>query len=169
MRIYLAGHIPKGDAETKDFTDWRKQYIGVLKRFFDAEFITPLAGEVDEADCLLVVGKDSKSIKSSDLVIVNAEDRLGAGTAMELVIAKYLKKPVITVLPKDTYHRRTNLMFNGKSLDDWIHPFVHTFSDVIVQRIEDVEKLKESIFSSGIKDISIVDKAIGHREANLSA
>ena len=167
MKIYLAGSIPKGDEESKDFIDWRKQYITVLEKVFDAEFITPLAGEVDETDQLLVVGKDAKSIKSSDLIIVNAEDRLGAGTAMELVIAKYLHKLVVTVLPKDTYHRRSNLTFGTVSVDDWIHPFVHTFSDFIVEHIKDVEQLKLSIFSSSAKDITIIDRAINHRESKL--
>lgn len=166
MKIYLAGEIPKGDAEAKGFADWRKRYISVLGKIFDAEFITPLAGEVDETDSLLVVGKDSKSIKSSDLVIVNAEGRLGAGTAMELVIAKYLKKPVVTVLPKDSHHRRSNLAFNGKLIGDWVHPFVRTFSDFVVQRIEDVEELKDAILSSPTKDITIIDQAISYTEGN---
>ena len=167
MKIYLAGSIPKGDKETEEFIDWRKQYITVLEKVFDAEFITPLAGEVDETDQLLVVGKDSKSIKSSDLVIVNAEEQLGAGTAMELVIAKYLKKRVITVLPKNSYHRRSNLNFNGKEVEDWIHPFVHTFSDFVVEKVEEIKNIKDAIFSSNAKDITIIDDAIAHKERNI--
>src|SRR3989338_8470524 len=140
MKIYLAGSVPKGAEEEKDFINWRLHYKQVLERIFEAECILPNSGDVDEGDFLLVVGKDSKSIKSSDLVIINAEEKLGAGTSMEMVIAKYFKKPVVTVLPKNSHHRRPNITFQGKFfVEDWVHPFVHTFSDFVVENIAEVE------------------------------
>ncbi len=129
-----------------------------------AEFIFPNSGDMDESDYLLIVGKDSKSIKESDLVIVNAEERLGAGTSMEMVIAKYFKKPVIVVMPKNSHHRRANVMFQNKYfVEDWMHPFIHTFADFIVEKVEEIEKLKDIILSTPVKDITIIDKAIQHR------
>lgn len=167
MKIYLAGSVPKGEEEEKDFVNWRYRYREVLEKVFDAEFIFPMSGDMDEGDFLLIVGKDSKSIKSSDLIIINAEERLGAGTSMELVIAKYFKKPVVTVLPKDSYHRKNNVTFGGKfHVEDWVHPFVHTFSDFIVEKIEDIEKIKNDILSAKVKDITIIDSAIRHRESD---
>ncbi len=164
MKIYLAGSVPKGEAEEKDFKNWRHQYKETLDKFLDAEFIFPMSGDMDEGDFLLIVGKDSKSIKDSDLVIVNAEEKLGAGTSMELVIAKHFKKPVITVMPKNSHHRRQNMTFQGKYfVEDWMHPFVHTFSDFIVENVAEIEKIKDKIFSSSVKDISIIDQAIEHR------
>lgn len=164
ITIYLAGSVPKGAEEEKEFVNWRLDYKRILDKFLDADFIFPNAGDMDERDFLLIVGKDSKSIKSSDLVIVNAEERLGAGTSMEMVIAKHLKKPVITVLPKNSYHRRSNMTFQGKYfVEDWVHPFVHTFSDFIVEHVAEIEKIKEKIFNTPIKDITIIDTAIDHR------
>lgn len=161
MKIYLAGSVPKGDEEQKTFADWRARYQTVLKSVFDAEYIDPYDRYLDESDFLLVVGKDCVDIMESSLIIVNAEEKLGAGTAQELVIAKYLKKPVVTVLPKDTPHRRTNIMFNGQLVDDWIHPFIFTFSDFVIEDIGEIEKIKDAIFSSAtIKDISIIDGAV---------
>lgn len=165
MKIYLAGSVPKGAEEEKSFVNWRLKYKEVLQIFFDAEFIFPNSGDMDESDFLLIVGKDSKSINSSDLIIVNAEERVGAGTAMEMVVAKYFKKPVITVMPKNSHHRRPNVTFQGKYfVEDWMHPFVHTFSDFIVADVSEIDKLKDKIFTSPIKDISIIDQAINHRE-----
>ena len=167
MKIYLAGSVPKGSEEEKGFVNWRLKYIEILEKFLDSEFILPDTAQVDENDTLLVVGKDSKSIKSADLVIVNAENRLGAGTSMEMVIAKYFKKPVITVIPKDTHHRRSNINFRDKYfVEDWIHPFVHTFSDFVVESVAEIEKIKDQLLSSKPKDISIIDTAIEHRENN---
>jgi len=164
MKIYLAGSVPKGEAEEKEFKNWRYAYKEILDKFLDAEFVFPMSGDMDGGDFLLIVGKDSKSIKDSDLVIVNAEERLGAGTSMELVIAKHFKKPVITVMPKNSHHRRLNMTFQGKYfVEDWMHPFIHTFSDYTIENVKEIEKIKDRIFTSPIKDISIIDHAIEHR------
>lgn len=166
MKIYLAGSVPKGSEEEKTFVNWRLAYKKILDTFLTADYIMPNAGDMDESDFLLIVGKDSKSIKISDFVIINAEERIGAGTSMEMVIAKYLKKPVVTVLPKDTYHRRSHMTFQGKFfVEDWIHPFVHTFSDFIVEEVADIKKIKDKIFTTPIKDISIINSAINHRDS----
>jgi len=160
MKIYLAGSVPKGDAEAKIFNDWRSKYKQLLQKFFEADFIEPYHKELDEGDFLAVVGQDCRHIKDSSLVIVNAEEILGVGTAQEIVIAKYFNKPVISILPKDTHHRRPNVVFHGKLVEDWIHPFIFTFSDFIVESIDEIEKIKGEIFSSKIKDISVIDEAI---------
>ncbi len=167
MRIYLAGSIPKGDTETKEFVDWRDHYSEVLKKVFNAEFITPRAGEVDETDWMLVMGKDSRSIKVSDVTVVYAENKIGAGTAMEMVIAKYFKKPVITVIPKNTHHRQSNVVFDGKLVGDWVNPFIGAFSDFVIESIEEVVTIKDQLASVKVKDISIIDEAVARRELML--
>jgi hypothetical protein len=166
MKIYLAGSVPKGTQEEKEFVNWRLRYKLALEKFLDADFVFPGAGDMDESDYLLIVGKDSRSIKLCDLVIINAEERLGVGTAHEMIIAKYFNKPVITVLPKNSYHRRPEVTFQNKyKVEDWMHPFVHTFSDYIVEKVEDVEAIKDKILTEPVKGISIIDKAISHRES----
>lgn len=162
MRIYLAGSIPKGDEEAKKFNNWREGYKKILANFFDADFIEPYNSRLDESDSLAVVGHDCGQIKNCDLVIVNAEEKLGAGTAQELVISKYFGKPVISVIPKNTHHRRLNAVFNGKTVDDWIHPFIFTFSDYVVENPNEIEKIKDELFSKKAKDISVIDEAISH-------
>lgn len=165
MKIYLAGSVPKGAEEEKEFRHWRLDYKKILEKFLDAEFIMPDSGDMDESDFLLIVGKDSRSIKLSDLVIVNAEEKLGAGTSMEMVIAKHFKKPVVTVMPKNSHHRRPNMTFQGKFfVADWMHPFINTFSDFIVENVSEIERIKDQIFNSPIKDISIINQAVAYRE-----
>jgi len=162
-KIYLAGSVPKGDEEEKIFDNWRSRYRGELEKIFDAEYIDPYDRELDEKDFLLVVGGDCFAIQESSLIVVNAENKLGPGTAQELVIAKYFKKPVVTVLPKDTPHRRTNIIFRGQPIDDWIHPFIFAFSDFIIENIAGIHDIKDALFlPENIKDISIIDTAAGH-------
>lgn len=165
MKIYLAGKVPKGDNEAKTFHNWRNEYKKVLQRLFhDADCIEPYHLDLDEGDYLLVVGSDCKHIKDSSLVVLNAEDKLGVGTATELVIAKHYQKPVITVLPKDSHHRRSNVVFHGKLIKDWIHPFIFVFSDFIVESVGEVEKIKDKVFDTEIKNISIIDESVNYFE-----
>jgi hypothetical protein len=163
MKIYLAGKVPKGDEEQKTFNNWREHYSQTLRKHFpDAEIIDPYSKHTDEADYIRVVGSDSRHIKECSFVIVNAEDRLGVGTSQEMVIAKYFKKPVVTVLPQNTTHRRSNIKYFGKMIEDWIHPFIHTFSDFIIKDISEIFRIKDRIFTDKIKDITIIDKAVDY-------
>lgn len=162
MKIYLAGSVPKGDEEAKKFNNWREGYKKILANFFDADFIEPYHRELDESDFLAVVGHDCGQIKNCDLVVVNAEEKLGAGTAQELVISKYFGKPVVSVIPKNTHHRRLNVIFHGKIVEDWIHPFIFAFSDHVVENPNEIEKIKDNLFLTKAKDISVIDEAISH-------
>ena len=160
LKIYLAGSVPKGDRETKNFMNWRLEYADVIRKVIpNAEFIDPFErGDFDESDFMAVFGADCRHIKNCDLVVINGEDRLGVGTSQELVIAKYFKKPVITILPKDTHHRRSNLEFRGQIIEDWIHPFIFAFSDLILEKTDDLNKVDLQKIKP--KDISIIDQSI---------
>ncbi len=161
MKIYLAGSVPKWDLEGKVFHNWRIDYENILKSHFpDANFVDPFDRNIDESDFFLVFWLDCKHIKTSDLIIVNAENTLWAWTSQELLIAKYFKKPVITILPKNTKHRRTNINFNGFLVKDWIHPFIFSTSDFILENISEFSSIKDKVFSEKVKDISIIDESI---------
>lgn len=107
FKICLLGSIPKGDDERKGWTDWKTKYKLVLLQLNDVEFADGDDWK-DETKPLLLFGHDANLVKISDIVIVNAESKIGAGTAQEMVIAKYFSRPVITILPQDTHHRRSN-------------------------------------------------------------
>ena len=159
--IYLAGSVPKGGKDQENFIDWRIRWGQVLTRVFkNTQIIDPYNEDLDEGDFLQVVGADFGYIKQASLIVINAEEKIGAGTAMEMVAAKYLKKPVVTVLPKNTHHRRSNVVFHGKLVEDWIHPFIWAFSDFVVESVEEIEGLKEQLDSCKVKDITVIDQAI---------
>jgi len=163
FKICLIGSIPKGDNIRKDWKDWKVEYKEKLSQISDVEFTD---GDVwrDETKPFQLVGHDAYVIKTSDFIIVNAEKKLGAGTAQEIVIAKYFSKPVISILPKDTHHRRSNIVFDGTKIDDWVHPFVVTFSDLVIEKIDDciqwIENFNKNSKSKDIKSITIIDQAI---------
>ena len=112
---------------------------------------------MDESDFKAVFEADCQHIRTCDMVIVNAENQLGVGTSQEMLIAKYFKKPVITILPKDTYHRRSNIQINSKFISDWIHPFIFSTSDFILEDIQEINTIKNKVLNTKIKDISILE------------
>lgn len=165
IRIFLATKIPKGK-EAEKVTNVSEDIIKEVENIQNVEVIRGQNRDLDESDFLLIFGHDCRHIKNSDLVIVDAREKIGAGTAQEMLIAKYFKKPVITILPKDTHHRRSNFEINGKVVEDWIHPFIHSTSDIIVESYKELTKQIKEI-SEGkvkIKDIGIIDKSIEYYE-----
>lgn len=167
----LLGSIPKGDEERKTFIDWKKDYIEkITKEIPNVEF---LHGDLisDKVGPELVVGHDLWLIKHADIVIVHAVSKLGVGTAQEMVVAKGFKKPVVLVIPKNTHHRKSNVVFCGVLIKDWIHPFLFISSDFIAEDIEAVISWIESYIHNPktfkIKNISVFDKAISDFEKDL--
>lgn len=162
MKIYLAGKIPKGK-ELDGYKDWRQDYKEeLLKSFPDMEFFDPDNTEanniVSETDILFWFGHDSWMIRESDTIIVQANRKLGVGTSQEMLIAKFFGKPVITVLPKDTHHRKIDITMRSGFVADWIHPFIGMTSDLIVENLEDaVTWLKEYEADKSSKEIKTMD------------
>ncbi len=168
VRIFLAGKIPKRKEEAKSSSDFAESIIPHIK-LKNAEFIKGEKRDLNESDFFLVFGWDCRHIKNSDIVIVDAREKLGAGTAQEMLIAKYFGKPVITILPKNTHHRRLNLEFNGKVISDWIHPFIYSASDIIVETEKELESAIEKVVNRNvkIKNISIIEDSINYLNEKL--
>lgn len=167
MRVYLAGSVPKGDREARDYTDWREEYSTILSTVTDIELSDPNVFYRLEGDSQAVVGADCMYIRDADIVVVNAEERLGAGTSMELVVAKYFSIPVITVLPRGSQHRRTDLEFHGRVVADWIHPFIDTFSDRIIESASELPDAVRRLEDMRIKGISVIDEAIDYARTKI--
>ena len=163
MKIYLAGKIPKGN-EIGKTADWRADYAKALSAAGDIFILSPEDDPLDESQPLLVFGHDCAFVKQADVVVINASQKLGVGTAQEILIAKYFKKPVVSILPKDTHHRRTNLVMPAATVADWIHPFIFSTSDAVVENLDQaVLWLKDHIKDpkpQNIKGLEIIDKAI---------
>jgi len=160
MKAYIAGKIPKGKDSAAE--DWQSRYkTALLGAFPSMEFFNPTTLKLDEKDVKLVFGADCGMIKKSDLVVINAELKLGAGTAQEMVIAKHFKKPVVCVMPKGSHHRK-DVVINGETFTDWIHPFIYSMADFVISDISEIDSIKDKVFSSPVKDISVIDEAVDY-------
>ena len=170
ISVYLAGKVSKG-IDDHTMRGWRDEYRKLLNTDGTINFLTPENEKLDENNPMHVVGHDLYLLKCSDILIVNASEKLGVGTAQEMVIAKYFGKPVLTVLPPDSHHRRSNFVMNGILIRDWIHPFVSVTSDMIFSSVEALrdflenENLDDVI--SAAKDMTIIDNAISVYECTI--
>jgi hypothetical protein len=160
-KIYLSGKVRKS-TQIPDVYDWRDFYVRNITRK-DIQLLTPEYIEEDNSKRQLIFGRDCKLIQLSDLVLVNGTEQLGAGTAQEIMVAKYFKKPVLIVLPINSHHRKSSLVTFQGTIEDWISPFIFETTDFIAEShdaailfINDIEKL---VFSKNIKDITVIDKA----------
>lgn len=127
---YLAGKVLKG-TEISLHADWRLEYTDSIRHVADVVFRTPVNPLLDDGRPELIFGHDCYLISTSDFVIVNAETKLGVGTAQEILIAKYFAKPVLAVLPPDSHHRRRHREMYGNIVHDWIDPFLCSSVDMI--------------------------------------
>lgn len=163
IRIYLAGKVAKGN-EIGNIEDWRKRYADIMISVSEEEllFLDPEDESLDESDSMEIVGHDCSQIKDCDVVIVNAEKKLGVGTAQEMVVAKYFNKCVVSLIPDNSHYCRRNLNMYGNIIEKWIHPFMKIFSDVIFSDLGELQENLPLIFqllrSGEIKDISTIDE-----------
>lgn len=166
----LLGSLPKGDHARTTFHDWKHEYMEKISqaipesRFIHGDLVT------DSIGLEMVVGHDLWLVKHSDIMIVHATSKIGAGTAQEMVMAKHFKKPVISVIPKDTHHRRSHVPFGGIIMEDWIHPFLYVSSDAVVENIDqaiswirDYQQGK----TAPVKDFSVFDDTVSQFENGL--
>lgn len=162
--VYLAGKVPKGD-DDEILRGWRDEYIRILSKNAALSFLSPENESIDENDPAAVVGHDLLLLKSAKLIIVNASHKLGVGTAQEMVFAKLYNKPVLTVLPQNSHHRRTEIVMNGVLVHDWIHPFIYVSSDEIFTSIQE---LSEFLTLENIQSLLDVSKGIEEFERAIS-
>lgn len=170
MKIALLGKIPKGDEARKDFSDWKIEYEQrILAKVPGAQFLN---GDLikDDKGPELCVGHDLWVIRHADMIVVDAQIKIGAGTAQEMVFAKLWKKPLVSVIPPNTHHRRTNVVFEGTAIEDWVNPFMLVASDYVAGSVEDAAEwvLK---YASGdipsVKGIEAFENRIPQFESSL--
>lgn len=164
IKIALLGSLPKGDEVRKDWVDWKVTYeTAIKKKIPGAKFIH---GDTisDNAGAIMVVGHDLAQVKQADICVVDARTKVGAGTAQEMVLAKYFDKPVVAIIPKGTHHRKTDVMFHGVLMDEWIHPFLRVSSDHVAESIEAAAEWIADYIASPqkyqIKNLTVFDHAI---------
>ncbi len=163
--IYLAGKIPKNGQAPCKSTHWTIELMDELKQHlqnFDLKLLNPIFKDCDLTKQESVFGRDIYYVSSSDIVFVDARSRCGLGVGAEIMWAKTNGIPVITWSPKNTHYNKDAIAVSGENIPAFIHPFVHSLSDQIVENIEEgANWIKEFLlhpYKHKIKDSSDIHK-----------
>ena len=71
-------------------------------------------------------------VSTADFVFVDARERRGLGVGAEMMWAKAIQTPLITLAPMDTHYRKEKTTILQFTVNDYTHPFVFSLSDVVV-------------------------------------
>lgn len=104
--------------------------------------------------------KDCWLINQVDCVVVYLSDDISVGGSQEMLIAKYLKKPLIGFAPYGGKFYKESKEFLGQVIHNYIDPFVYASCDKVCGNIEDLAKELTTINTINPKTISIIDDAV---------
>jgi len=173
ISIYLAGSIKKGHERT-DESFWTEDDMLFLKKIlseYEISFLNPAFRSDDLSDQRSVFGRDMTQVFCSDIVFVDARDRRGLGVGAEMMWAKFHKIPIVTLAPKDSHYNKSKTTLLDVAVENWVHPFVESLSDAIVENLSDgamwIRKFVSAI-DPKIKDVKYIQSAMQHyRDSQL--
>ncbi|HZR67439.1 MAG TPA: hypothetical protein VFB01_00155 [Burkholderiales bacterium] len=76
-----------------------------------------------------------REIASSDVLIVEATDRLGLGVGAEMMFAKQRQISVYVICPGDSYYKRPLSRPDGNA--EWLHPFIYGLSTKVFGSVDE--------------------------------
>lgn len=167
LKVYIAGKVSQDSVFGR--YDWRDEFCSELAKLSGFEIINldPTKSSAgftpNQNDVALIFGRDCFMIKSADLVIVNLTDDISVGGSQEMLLAKYYRKPLVGIAPKQGKFFKSKKEILGKVYENWVDPFVKVSCDVIVGDINGAAGFIKNFFSRQgrfVKDISIIDKTL---------
>jgi len=164
ITIYIAGSVKK-DAHDENSVfaseDIKKELIGAVSGH-EVIIFDPNESKMLDGDSDARFGKDCLQVTSSNFIVVDLREKRGLGVGAEMMLAKEKGIPVISVCPPNSHYQRSITFHTGVSNPEWIHPFVRSLSDAIVNDFKAAgEWIKQySARPIKIKSGSIVDESI---------
>jgi hypothetical protein len=137
--IYLAGSIKKGHENPKE-SFWTAEDMALLQKGLSSHevfFLNPAFRKDNLSDSRSVFGRDMSQVFCSNVVFVDARDRRGLGVGAEMMWAKINQIPVVAWAPKNSHYRKDRTTLLGVPVENFIHPFVESLSDKIVDNLSE--------------------------------
>ena len=164
INIYPAGGIQKGKDDVKRLS-WLPEDMELFKTKLlphSVTFIDPRYRNDNLNNPMTVLGRDLMAVKLSDFVVVDAREKRGLGVGQEMMYAKMKKIPVISIAPKNSYYVKDKLEYLGQKVENFVHPFLYGFSDVIVENFEEAAEWIMNFLEkpTEIKDFSVIKEAM---------
>lgn len=160
MKLYIAGKVSKDSHFGKHH--WRDEFCAELVRLsgITLESLDPIKDEAGISDPQEIFAKDCQLINQADVFVVYLSDDISVGGSQEIVIARYLRKPVIGLAPKGgKFNGATKEMF-GEIITDYKDPFVFTTCDRVCGTIEEIAEALKDVTNIKSTGLSIIDEAL---------
>ena len=159
IKVYVAGKMSKHS--NYDSHQWRDNFLREISQLTGLKFksFDPTRASKDYKNLEMVFGSDVHMISQVDVLIVYLSDDISIGGSQEILIAKYLKKPVIGLAPLGGKFSGGTKEVAGQTLTNYKHPFVYTTCDVVCNDIIAVAKALKNLDKIKPKTIKIIDKA----------
>lgn len=173
ISIYLAGSIKKGHERTGEsfWTDADMLFLRKTLSEYEISFLNPAFRSDNLSDQRSVFGRDMTQVFCSDVVFVDARDRRGLGVGAEMMWAKFHKIPIVTLAPLDSHYNKSKTTLLDVTVENWVHPFVESLSDAIVENLSDGATWVRKFVSASVptvKDIEWIRLAMEHyRDSQL--
>ena len=174
ISLYIAGKVdPNSSFGT---SHWRDKVCEELSRLSGITVThldpaKPAAGfEVDQNDPLLVVGRNAYMQKTADATLVYLSDDISVGGSQEMLIAKYLGKPLIGLAPRGGKFNKSERELFGKVWENYRDPYVALSCDRVAETLEEVAHYLTECATNGFpapKDVSVFEEALRYYEANF--
>ena len=144
MKVYIAGKVSKDSHFGTHH--WRDEFCSELSKLsgMQLENLDPLDG-ARAATPQQIFSNCVKQINESELLIVYLSDDISVGGSQEILIAKYLGKPVIGFAPHGGKFNGATREMLGKVIKDFKDPFVFSTCDSVCGATEDVAEVIKNI------------------------
>lgn len=166
IAIYLAGSIKKGHEKNSLETYWTDDDMALIRKNlekFEISFLNPAFRTDDLSDQFSVFGRDMLQVFSSNVVFVDARDRRGLGVGAEMMWAKVNQIPVVTWAPENSHYHKSQTTVLDVPVSNFVHPFVESLSDKIVENLVEGSKWIEDALSNRCPEI----KSLQHIKAAM--
>lgn len=162
MRIYLCGGIKKTVNDGKII--WSEEDKETIRKVLGKVELMDPQRNPERADYLAAFGCDLNDVKKADIVMVDARQKRGVGIGAEMMIAKTMGKPVVSVVPRNSHYRKDVLDHLREIIENWEHPFIFGLSDKVADTVEEAAQwVKGFLEKPGkVKDGSVVVEAIDY-------
>jgi nucleoside 2-deoxyribosyltransferase len=160
LKIYIAGKVSK-DSQFGTH-HWRDEFCRELEELSDIKLanLDPLTSELPNQTPEAIFAKDCQLISEADVFVVYLSDDISVGGSQEILIARYLRKPVIGLAPKGGKFNEARREMLGTVIDDYRDPFVFMTCDVVCGTIEEVATALKTIDTIETRGLAIIDDAL---------
>ncbi len=159
IRVYVAGKMSK-HSHFGSYT-WRDDFLREITKMTGLKFISldPTRASKDYKDLEMVFGSDIHMISQIDVLVVYLSDDISVGGSQEILIAKYLNKPVIGLAPVGGKFNGGTKEIAGQMIKNYRHPFVYSTCDIVCDDIKGVAEALKTLDKIKPKTIKIIDEA----------